>query len=339
VARQAGTIHLLTGNSRCAAPRYDLAALNGYHIPVVAIKVSPIGDNPDFRAPEALAGVELAGATLDVSAWNFRKPIQIARGGAQQLELDLDVLAHSGPGLADLRILRGSNQAPYIIQRTSISRPLTPEVTASNDAKNPRLSRWIIKLPRAGLPLTRLACVTRTPLFQREMSLYEEFTDERGDKYRHVLAGGSWTQTPERKTPEFSLSLSDTPRSDTLFLETENGDNPPIGLEKFAVFYAATRVLFKAGADDALLLYYGNPRVSSPSYDLDLVAGQLLVADRAAATLGPEEQLKKSSWIESQAPGQGGVMFWAILAVVVVGLLMIISRLLPKPEPPPQGKT
>jgi hypothetical protein len=338
IARQAGNFHLLTGNSRCAAPRYDLAALNENHIPVAAIKISPIVDNPDFRAPEALAGVDLTGAALDVSAWKFRKAIQIARAGGQQLELDLDVLAHAGPGLADLRILRGSNQAPYIVERTSISRALTPEVAATNDARNPRLSRWIIKLPRGGLPLARLACVAKTPLFQREMSLYEELSDERGDTYRHILAGGAWTQTPGRKTAEFSLSLSDTTRSDTLFLETENGDNPSIELEKFSVYYTASRVLFKAKADDELLLYYGNPRVSPPSYDLDLVAGQLLVAHRAAATLAPEEQLKKSSRIQSQAPGQGGVMFWAILAVVVVGLLIIISRLLPKPQPPPQGE-
>jgi len=64
-----------------------------------------------------------------------------------------------------------------------------------------------------------------------------------------------------------------------LFLETGNGDNPPIALEKFAVFYPATRVLFKAKGDAELLLCYGNPRVSSPSYDLNLAAGQLLAAD------------------------------------------------------------
>jgi len=32
--------------------------------------------------------------------------------------------------------------------------------------------------------------------------------------------------------------------------------------------------------------------------------------------------------------GQGGVLFWGILALVVVVLLFIISRLLPKSQPP-----
>jgi hypothetical protein len=196
------------------------------------------------------------------------------------------------------------------------------------------LSRWIIHLPRAGLPLMRLTCATKTPLFQREMSLYEELADERGDKYRHTLGSSSWEQTPERKSKEFSLTLDGAAQSDTLFLETENGDNPPIELEKFTAFYPATRLLFKAKPDDGLFLYYGNPRGSPPRYDLSLVADQLLAADKKTASLSDEQQLKKSSWRENEVPGKGGIVFWGILAVVVVVLLIIISRLLPKSPPP-----
>ena len=115
--------------------------------------------------------------------------------------------------------------------------------------------------------------------------------------------------------------------------ETHNGDNPPIELEKFQAFYSATRVLFKAQPADELLLYYGNPSAASPRYDLSLVAGQLLAADQAEASLAAEEQLKKS-WGAGHRPGQGGVVFWGILAVVVFALLIIISRLLPQsPQP------
>ncbi len=332
MARQAGTLHLLTGNKSCAAPRYDLAALGAdlKNAAVTPVKISALADNPNYRAPEALGGLEVAGAALDVSEWKFRKPVKMSGAGAQQVELDLDVLAHGQPGFADLRLMNGSNQAPYIIERTSISRSLTPAVTATNDAKNPKLSRWIIQLARTGLPLTRLTCVTETPLFDRSMSLYEELADERGDKYRHALGGGSWEQTPERTSKEFSLTLAGAPQSDTLFLETENGDNPPIKLEKFAVTYPATRILFKAKPDDELFLYYGNPRASSPRYDLSLVANQLLAADKKITSLSGEQQLKKSSWRENEVPGQGGIVFWGILAVVVVVLLVIISRLLPK---------
>jgi Protein of unknown function (DUF3999) len=337
LARQPGTYHLLTGNAHCDAPRYDLAALgmNLKDVAVSPVKISPPSDNPDFRAADVLPGLEVTGAALDVSEWKFRKPMKISKaGGAQQIEPDLEVLAHARPDFEDLRVLDGGNQVPYIIQRTSISRALTPSVTSTKDAKDPTLSRWIIKLPQTGLPIARLTCVSRTPLFERSLSLYEELTDERGDKYRHVLGGATWTQTPERQSKEFTLTLDGPLQSDTLFLETDNGDNPPIELEKFTAFYPVTRILFKAKPDDQLFLYYGNPRVSSPSYDLSLVAGQLLATEKNVASLFAEEQLRNSSWYGDQMAGQGGVLFWGILALVVVVLLFIISRLLPKSQPP-----
>jgi hypothetical protein len=333
LARQPGTFHLLTGNARCAAPHYDLAALgmNLKSIPVAPVRIPPPSDNPDFHPPEVLPGLEVAGASLDISEWKFRKPVEISGTGAQQVELDLDVLAHGQPGLSDVRVMRGSNQIPYIIQHTSISRLLALMATGTNEAKNPKLSRWIIRLPQSNLPLTQLTCVSPTPLFERSLLLYEELTDDRGDRYQHLLGRATWTQTPESKSKEFALSFESAPQSDALFLETENGDNPPIKLEKFTAAYPVTRLLFKAKAGDELFLYYGNPRVSPPHYDLSLVAGQLLAADKKSASLAAEQQLKTQSWQEYQVPGKGGVLFWGILAVVVVVLLIIISRLLPKP--------
>ncbi len=336
LARQPGTYHMLTGNSRCAAPRYDLAALNMNlkSVPVAAIQIPSPADNPDFHPPEVLPGLQVTGASLDISEWKFRKPVEISGAGAQQAELDLDVLAHAQPGLGDLRVMRGTNQVPYLIQHTSISRSLALTATATNDAKNPKLSRWIIKLPQSNLPLTRLTCASPTPLFERSLSLYEELADDRGDKYPHPLGDASWMRTPDSKTKEFTLSFGSAPQSDTLFLETENGDNLPIELEKFTAVYPVTRVLFKAKADDELFLYYGNPHVSAPHYDLSLVAGQLLAADKKNAPLSGEQQLKQPSWQEYEVPGKGGVLFWGILAVVVVVLLIIISRLLPKTQSP-----
>ncbi len=297
LAQQAGTFHLLTGNSHGDAPHYDLAALNMNlkAVAVAPIMIPPPSNNPDFRAPEVLRGIELGGAALDVSEWKYRKPVKIAAAGAQQVELDLDVLAHAQADWADVRVLRGSNQVPFIIERTSISRLLAPAVAVTNDAKNPRLSRWALQLPRAGLPLTRLSCVARTPLFARSMSLYEVLADERGDSYRHALGGGSWQQTPARKSKDFALMLDSAPRSSAFYLETENGDNPPIELETFQMAYPATRVLFKAAPSDELFLYYGNPQVGPPRYDLSLAADQMLVAEKNAASLSAEEQLKKSS--------------------------------------------
>jgi hypothetical protein len=332
MAQQAGTYHLLTGNNACAAPRYDLASLgaNLKNAVIAPVNLSAIASNPGYRAPEALPGLEMTGAALDVSAWKFRKAVQLTQDGAQQAELDLDVLAHAQSGFADLRLLRGSNQVPYIIQRTSISRAVPLSFSATNDSKNPKLSRWLIKLPQSNLPLTRLTCVTTTPLFQRSVSVSEEVADERGDKFRRELGSATWTRTPDGKAKEFTLPLDGAAQGDTLILETENGDNPPIELKDFTAFYPASRLLFKAKADERLQLYYGNAQSSTPSYDLTLVARDLLAADKSTTSLGPEERSGKSSWVESQMPRSGGILFWGILAVVVIGLLAVIARLLPK---------
>ena len=336
LGRQPGPFHLLTGNHLCDAPHYDLSALNMNlkSLIVSPVKIPPPADNPDYRTPEVLPGIGAPGSKLDVSEWKFRKTIKISSRGAQQIELDPDLLGHAQPGFADLRMMHGSNQVPYIIERTSISRSFAPAVTATNNAKNPKLSRWIIEITPRGLPLTRLTCIAKTPLFERSMSLYEELADSRGNKYRHQLGNALWTQTPEHQSKEFALNFDSPPQGGKFYLETENGDNPPIELEKFTAHYPATRILFKAKSEDDLLLYYGNPRVSPPRYDLSLVAGELFSADKRMASLSGEQQLKESSWREREVPGKGGIVFWGILAMVVVVLLVIISRLLPKPQSP-----
>jgi hypothetical protein len=332
LAKQPGAHYLLSGNPRCTAPQYDLAALgaNLKTVAVASVKFASFADNPAYRPPEVLPGVQDNGTAPDVSAWKFRKPVQASRAGAQQLELDLDVLSRLQPGFGDLRLMRDGKQVSYIIERTSIQHALTPGVTVTNDPRDSKISRWILKLPQAGSPITRVLCDVRTPLFQRDINAYEELADERGEKYQHSLGRASWTLTPGDAKKEFALTLESAPQTDTLFLETANGDNPPITLDNFRAFYPATRVLFKAKPNDPLFLYYGNPGARSPQYDLSLVANELLAADKAAASLGAQEQLKKSSWREGQAGGKGGVVFWGILALVVVVLLVIISRLLPK---------
>jgi hypothetical protein len=332
LARHGGIFSLLTGNKTCAAPRYDLAALGAdlKGAKEIAPAIPAPAANPAYRPPEALAGLAVTGTGVDLTGWKYRKAIRTTWGGVQQVELDPELLANSTP--ADLRVMRGSNQVPFIVQRTSISRTLTPSVTLTNDAKRPSSSRWLIKLPQSGLPISQLTCTSRTPLFQRSLTLSEELTDDRGDTYRHWLGNAVWTQTPERRAREFSIGIGGALRGDTLILETENGDNPPVELAQFNVHYPVTRVLFKALPNDELFLYYGNPGVAAPRYDVSLVAGELLGADKGVAALGAEERLKKPTWGDGAVAGKVGWLFWGILAVVVVGLLGVIGKLLPKGE-------
>ncbi len=338
MARHSGRYAILTGNRRARAPRYDLASLGAdlKATEVSAVQPSPLVPNPDFRPAETLPDVPAVGPALDVSAWAYRKRTQATGTGVQQVEIDLEVLAHALPSLVDLRLVSDGRQLPYILEHTSISRPVVPQVTPANDPRKPKLSRWALKLPHTRLPLLRLRCTARTPLFRREVVLYEEVADERGAKHQRQVGRASWVRTPDRESRELVLPLAATPATDTLFLETDNGDNPPLNLEGFQLFYGVKRILFKAAP--APYLYYGNRRAELPRYDLSLVAAQMLTADKAAASLGPEEQVGKAPWPQRvPLAGAGSVIFWAVLAAVVAVLLVIISRLLPKGAPPPSA--
>jgi len=231
--------------------------------------------------------------------------------------------------LADLRLVRDGKQVPYLIERTSLTRLLAPVVAPANDPNQPQLSRWKLTLPRPNLPVSRLECHPRATLFQRSVRVWEEVPDDRGGKLHRELGGAEWKRTTDSKD-FLAVILTGSPQTETLILEADNGDNPGIELDNFRATHPVTRLVFKATEPPAL--YYGNPSASAPRYDLSLVAMKLLSADKAVATLGAEEVLKKAVWTDGQPlTGVRGWLFWGILVLVVAGLIGVIVRLLPKP--------
>ena len=165
------------------------------------------------------------------------------------------------------------------------------------------------------------------------MRLWEEVTDERGDKFASELGSATWDQTPDSSKRDLVIELNARPQSDTLFLETDNGDNPAIELRDFRGYYPVKRVVFKATPDPAqpVWLYYGNADAIAPRYDVTLVAGELIKGERSRITAGPEENLvSKPSFVGQTLTGSTRYIFWGALALVVIVLLAIMSRFLPK---------
>jgi hypothetical protein len=332
-ATTAGRHMFYVGSMKASAPRYDVGALTAEsrQLPAVRLTLGPLGENPGFNPGESLPEIPALGAALDVAPWAFRKAVRIRAAGVQQLELDPAVLAHAQRDLADLRLMSDGQQVPFIVERTSLTRTIAVSTASALDAKRPKLSRWRITLPYPRLPLARLTATVSTPLFQRDIRLLEDMEDERGYVSRRWLGQASWSQAPGRRATAFTISLSQSPDTDTLWLETDNGDNPPIILGDVRGNYGATRLLFKAGADAPVDLYYGCASAGAPRYDLSLVGAQLLAADKATPALGAEEILKDQSLAETIAlAGHSGVLFWGMLALVVIVLLVVIARLLPK---------
>ena len=334
-----GRYTLYCGNARTAAPRYDVGALVAtlQGVTPTPLTPGPLQPNLDFRPGEPLPEIQVLGAALDVAPWSFRKLVRTPAAGVQQLELDPDVLARARRDWGDLRLVSDGHQVPFVVEHTSLTRALAAAVTAEPDPKQPRLSRWRVAVPQAHLPLARLTATVATPLFQRHVWLYEELEDERGYRSRRTLGQASWSRVPGASPAALIVSLNEAPETDTLWLETDNGDNPPIALGAVRVHYPVTRLLFKADNQAPIFLYYGNGEAAAPSYDLSLVAAQLLAADQVTCTLGAEEGMKGRTFAQTMAlAGRGGVLFWGMLGLAVIVLLAVIARLLPK-APPPGG--
>ncbi|MFA5057375.1 MAG: DUF3999 family protein [Opitutaceae bacterium] len=338
-ATTAGRYTLYLGNPKAVAPRYDVGALAGESRPMPPARLTPgpLGPNPDFLPGEPLPEIPALGTPLDVTPWAFRKPVRTGAAGVQQLELDAAVLARARRDFGDLRLISGDRQVPFVIERTSLTRAIAVDATPVPDPKQPHLSRWRLTLPHPCLPLVRLTATVSTPLFQREMRLIEDVEDDRGYTSRRWLGQTTWNQTPGRHATLFTIAVNQPPATDTLWLETDNGDNPPIALGNVRVHHPVTRLLFKAADEAPVFLYYGCPQAAAPRYDLSLVGAQLLAADKATPGLGAEETLKGQSFAETIAlAGRSGALFWSMLVLVVIVLLVVIARLLPK-TPPPDG--
>ena len=97
--------------------------------------------------------------------------------------------------------------------------------------------------------------------------------------------------------------------------------------------YPVVRLLFKPEPGSApLALCYGNREAAAPRYDLALVACRILAAEKSAAVLGTEEKFGGDrSSPDLLGRLRGGPLFWGVLALVIVTLLVVVAKLLPKP--------
>ena len=338
-APTAGTYTLLSGNPQAAAPRYDLAAFAGELRLATATTVVPgqmepvAGYHPrESLAEPPLPDVPLTGAPLETKDWPYLKAVQLLRPGVQELELDLEALARSRPDFADLRLLRAGNQIPYVLEQPALARSLTLQPVAVPNPKHPAVSLWRVALPQSNLPLRRVVLASKTPLFQRQFRLYEILPGQNGGTMENTLAAGPWSRTPEPGMPEKRIfELPDRMHTDTLWIETDNGDNPALGLDTVQAVHPVIRLVFKVAETDGFALAYGNKEAAAPRYDLSLVAVKLLTSSRNIAQPAAGAANPNASSGNRFAGLNSGAVFWGALALVVVVLLFVVAKLLPKP--------
>ena len=329
-ADTAGDWQLYIGNAQASEPRYDIAALGDKLRDATAnsVTASAVEANAEFRKTATAPEVGETGAAIDVSAWSFQRAIQFSEAGVIELELDPTVLARCENDLNDVRIVREGRQVPFLAIKPGLERERAVSFVEVTDEKAPSWSKWDITMPFANFPGSTLLLDSPTPLFRRTLSVTEQIQNEQGH-FERILGTANWQRTPGQTPNTFHLPLYTAPRAETIRLATDNGDNAPLQLTSVRVVYPVVRLLFRVPDTKPLHLCYGNRRATRTRYDLQLVRREFETATKVAATLGDEEKLPGYE-ADPLTSGKGSPWLWAALALVVVALLWVVAKMLPK---------
>jgi hypothetical protein len=333
-APEAGEWILLSGNDRAAAPRYDISSLRGELKKADGVRVSPgpLVEKTDYQRPPALPGIDPAGTDLDLADWAYRRAVSVAGIGVVRIDVDAAALARCRTDLGDLRVIQNGRQVPYLIESSSRRAALSPVVEDDPDPKRPGVSRWKINLPMEDLPAAQLVVDSPAKLFSRNFRVVVAGEDHLGNPWTRTIGSGAWTRNGGGKSSPLHLNLGGYRMPETFHLETDNGDNPAITIEAVELRHARPSLVLKLSESAPLNLYYGNPKMWAPRYDLSLVRGELLSADKQLAVLGEVEVLHPEASRKRGDVNAGSPWLWVALGLVVALLLVVVAKMIPRGE-------
>jgi hypothetical protein len=186
-------------------------------------------------------------------------------------------------------------------------------------------SLYSVALPYPGLPDMRLEVETPARVFDRRVqaAVERQADRRRREAWVEILADVRWSHAdPENPAPPLVLPLREMEGTE-LLLSVFEGDNRPLAIGASRLQLPAHRLRFRHPDGASLRLYYGQPELATPSYDLALLPGELLDREAVELSLGDVEG--------DAADDDGGFprwIFWAVLAATVLALLALIARLL-----------
>ncbi len=104
-----------------------------------------------------------------------------------------------------------------------------------------------------------------------------------------------------------------------------NEDNPPLPVETAQADGFIRKIIFDATTGETYRLYYGNPRASAPSYELERLFPYLVTENLPAARLGPQDA---NPAFDARPPPSDVVPFterypWLLPLVVAVAALLV----------------
>ncbi|MGH9369982.1 MAG: DUF3999 family protein [Vicinamibacterales bacterium] len=148
--------------------------------------------------------------------------------------------------------------------------PLRSDISFERQSSEPGRSRYRLRLPASGLPVVAMVLDVGTgDVFRTVVVTESRFSGTRADPVE--LGRARLAQTARSAGAADILRLPiEPPRGSELQLVVEDGNNPPLGLEKVGVEFAALPVIyFEAPDAGPMTARYGNRAASPPQYDLE----------------------------------------------------------------------
>lgn len=195
---------------------------------------------------------------------------------------------------------------------------------------------WLtVDLGAANLSISKLAFSIQDPLFMRSVHVMHETPDGgkpapiTGTIYRVEIEN----QIAAHKT-ELDLGGARMPAR-RMHVVINNGDSPPLDVRGVSVKRRPVHIAFNSPVAGTYTFLSGNKAAAAPRYDLAALSGKL--AGLPLARISAGAVVETPGYVASKPLGEPGAflmrtVFWLALAVVVIVLLVVVAKLLPKPK-------
>ena len=264
----------------------------------------------------------------------FAAPVTVSELHAPYVRVQLPPAVDPGPAgtYADLRVrdARGRD-VPYALDPHGTS--TLPRSVAASTARReypataPGTERFTLDAGNAGVPIESVRIATRTPAFARDVRI--ETSDD----------GEAWTEAADDRITRFRGGRESTvvgvlgARGRYWRVTVVDGDDPPLADARVALVAEPHEIVFGAERGGRYTVYFGDPSLDAPSYDLPEVLkrdprpeqpaslGRIVRVAPPPPAVSPPPAVARAAPADTGPPAVATAAF--ALAIAVLGLLAL----------------
>ncbi|MBF0492239.1 MAG: hypothetical protein HQM15_05610 [Deltaproteobacteria bacterium] len=321
---------LYFGGARVKAPRYDLQELaQGVEIEKLflsshEVQLAPVTANGDYIAEKSFEEFLKPGIQEDPKSFAYSQSLKVSEpGGIVAIPLSLAHLENLRKDLGDFRILdKDQQQWPYQLSRDTQE----VKVELNIQKQNTQNQKTIYKItnPHPKIDLSSIQLKIDNLLFDRPYQIFSH----RGEVEEQLVSTGSLYRRPGSSS-NISISLGRL-RFESLELIVSDGNEQALELSQ-ATSNVETPI-FNALLKGDYTLYFGNPNVLFPTYEITQFKDLIENLQEAPSELGPIQKNileAKVSQVTREMGGGGEKQFylWILLGAALVVLAVFSLRL------------